>query len=111
MLAQTTEALCRRAEALASAARAAGYEAAVVEENSVVGGGAGAESTIPTRAVALSSPRVNAEDLAAALRHRTVPVVARISGDRVLLDLRTVEPREEGEILAALREAAVRDPD
>ncbi len=104
MVARTVEELERRAGELAAAARAAGCDAAVVEERSVVGGGTGAESTLPTRAVALSSPRLGAEALAAALRRRPVPVVTRVSGDRVLIDLRTVEPEEEAEILAALRE-------
>jgi L-seryl-tRNA(Ser) seleniumtransferase len=106
MLARTEEELERRAGALAGAARRLGYATEVVPERSVVGGGAGAESTLPTRAVALSHDRVNADDLAAALRRRPVPVVARIAAGRLLLDLRTVEPEEEAEILRALGEAA-----
>jgi L-seryl-tRNA(Ser) seleniumtransferase len=104
MLARSEDELHRRGEARA-AARRLGYAADVVEERSVVGGGAGAESTVPTSAVALAHARVNADDLAAALRRRPVPVVARIASGRLLLDLRTVEPEEEPEILSALREA------
>ncbi len=106
MLARTEDEIGRRAEALAAAARPLGYAADVVAALSVVGGGAGAESTIPTRAVALAHPRVNADVLAAVLRRRPVPVVARISEGRLLLDLRTVETEEEGAVLSALREAA-----
>ncbi|HUM02345.1 MAG TPA: L-seryl-tRNA(Sec) selenium transferase [Thermoanaerobaculia bacterium] len=105
MLERSEEELHRRAEALASEARRLGYTAEVVPERSVVGGGAGAESTVPTRAVALAHARVNADDLAASLRRRPVPVVGRIASGRLLLDLRTVEPGEEPEILSALREA------
>jgi L-seryl-tRNA(Ser) seleniumtransferase len=106
MLGRTEEELGRRAGVLAAAARSLGYAAEVVAAESVVGGGAGAESTVPTRAVALAHPRVNADGLAATLRRRPLPVVARISEGRLLLDLRTVEAPDDGEILSALREAA-----
>jgi L-seryl-tRNA(Ser) seleniumtransferase len=106
MLARTEDELGRRAEALAAAVRPLGYGAEVVPESSVVGGGTGVESTMPTRALALSHPRMNADRLAETLRRRPCPVVARISGGRVLLDLRTVEAPDDGEILSALREAA-----
>jgi L-seryl-tRNA(Ser) seleniumtransferase len=106
MLGRTEEELGHRAGVLATAARSLGYAAEVVAAESVVGGGAGAESTVPTRAVALAHPRVNADALAATLRRRPLPVVARISEGRLLLDLRTVEAPDDGEILSALREAA-----
>jgi L-seryl-tRNA(Ser) seleniumtransferase len=106
MLGRTEEELGHRAGVLATAARSLGYAAEVVAAESVVGGGAGAESTVPTRAVALAHPRVNADGLAATLRRRPLPVVARISEGRLLLDLRTVEAPDDGEILSALREAA-----
>jgi L-seryl-tRNA(Ser) seleniumtransferase len=106
MLGLTVEEIAERARALADTARSLGFDAEVVDESSVVGGGAGAESTVPTRAVALVREGVNADDLAARLRRRSLPVVARISEGRVLLDLRTVDPGEDAEIRAALREAA-----
>jgi L-seryl-tRNA(Ser) seleniumtransferase len=106
MLARTEEELEQRARRLAGEARSLGYAAEVVPEPAVAGGGAGAEATLPSRAVALAHPRVNADDLAAALRRRPRPVVARIAEGRLLLDLRAVEPAEEDEILAALRDAA-----
>ena len=109
MLARTAEELQVRARALCAEARRLGFDAAVVEERSVVGGGAGAESTVPTWAVTVAHARVNADGLAAALRRRPVPVVARIAAGRLLLDLRTVEPDEESEILSALRDAGVPD--
>ncbi len=105
MLGRTLAELGERAEALAVAARSLGFAAEVVAESSVVGGGAGAESVVPTRAVALSLKGVNADDLAARLRRRPLPVVARIADGRLLLDLRTVEPGEDEEIRAALAEA------
>lgn len=106
MLARTEEELRRRAAALAEAARVLGYAAEVLPASSVVGGGTGTESTVPTQAVALTHPRVNADELAESLRRRPLPVVARISGGRVLLDLRTVEADEEEALLSALGDVA-----
>jgi L-seryl-tRNA(Ser) seleniumtransferase len=106
MLRRSPEELEGRAEALAAAARALGFVAEVVAESSVVGGGAGAETTVPTRAVALVFRDVGVDDLAARLRKRPLPVVARIADGRLLLDLRTVDPAEDDEIRAALAEAS-----
>ncbi len=102
MLGASVEELGRRAESLASSARAAGLAADVVPSIAVAGGGAGAESTLPSRAVALRHPRLSAEELAAALRRRPLPVVSRIEEGRVLLDLRTVAPEDDEALAAAL---------
>jgi L-seryl-tRNA(Ser) seleniumtransferase len=96
------DALRRRAEALATKARAAGYEAEAVASTAIAGGGAGAESTLPSAAVALRRGDAGADALAAALRSGQPPVVARIEDGRVLFDLRSVAPEEDEELLAAL---------
>jgi L-seryl-tRNA(Ser) seleniumtransferase len=96
------DSLRRRAAALAVKARAAGLEAEAVESVAIAGGGAGAESTLPSAAVALRRPGTSADALAAALRGGTLPVVARIENGRVLLDLRSVAASEDEELAAAL---------
>ena len=104
MLGVASADLERRAAGLVEAARAAGLAAEIVPSVAVAGGGAGAESTLESRAVALRHPRLSADDLAARLRRRALPVVARIEEGRVLLDLRTVAPDEDAELLRALGE-------
>jgi hypothetical protein len=42
------------------------------------------------------------DELAATLRQGTPPVVARIGGDRLLFDPRTVQEDEEGALLSRL---------
>jgi len=42
---------------------------------------------------------------AARLRRGTPPVVARIEGERVLIDLRTIPPERDGDLAAALEAA------
>jgi L-seryl-tRNA(Ser) seleniumtransferase len=106
MVREPLDALRRRAEALAAKARAAGYEAEAVASTAIAGGGAGAESTLPSAAVALRRGDGGADALAAALRSGQPPVVARIEDGRVLFDLRSVASEEDEELLAALLRAA-----
>ncbi len=106
MLRVPLETLEARAGAIVAAARAAGLLAEVVESTAVAGGGSGTESALPSRAVALQRPGAPAETLALGLRRHLVPVIARIAGDRVLLDLRSVAPEDDAALVAALRAPA-----
>src|SRR5271157_414966 len=74
----------------------------VIESRSVLGGGAAPGSTLPTRVVAVTSERMSADELSARLRQWETPIIARVEDERVLLDLRTVEPAQEAAIVAAL---------
>jgi len=71
-----------------------------VEHRAVVGGGALPGSTLASLAIAVSTD--DPGRVAAALRRGKPPVVARLDDGRVLLDLRTIAPEEDGEVLAAL---------
>ena len=71
----------------------------VVPTHSAVGGGSLPGQTQPSFAVAV---RGNADHLAAALRHATPPIVARIEGDQLLLDLRTVLPEQDELLMQAI---------
>jgi L-seryl-tRNA(Ser) seleniumtransferase len=74
----------------------------VIESRSVLGGGAAPGSTLPARALAIKTDSMNADQLCARLRQWATPIIARVEDNRVLLDLRTVEPAQEAVILAAL---------
>jgi len=76
-------------------------QADLVPGTSVIGGGATPEQFIPTWLIALASP--NVVDAERQLRAGDPPVVARIENERLVLDLRTVFPSEEEELVAALR--------
>jgi L-seryl-tRNA(Ser) seleniumtransferase len=102
MLGASLDSLRARAEALASRARAAGFEAEAIDSTAIAGGGAGAESTLPSAAVALRRAGLTADSLAAALRALALPVVARIEDGHVLLDLRSVAEEEDAELGDAL---------
>jgi len=87
-------------------ARAVGDGATVIDGRSMVGGGSLPEESLPTKLLALAStPDRSAEALAARLRQSEPPVVARIEHDTVLLDPRTVHPREDRALIEAVRAA------
>jgi len=98
------ESLDHRARKVAEQVRAACPESQieVVESRSILGGGSAPGTALPSRAVAIHSQQMNADMLLQKLRQWETPIVARIEGNRVLLDLRTVEPAQDSVIAAAL---------
>lgn len=76
----------------------------VVPSRAAFGGGTSPEKLFPSRALAVDAPGLSAEDLTARLRSATPPIVGRIENGRVLLDLRTIAPEEDGFVAAALAE-------
>ncbi|MGB7554205.1 MAG: L-seryl-tRNA(Sec) selenium transferase [Candidatus Korobacteraceae bacterium] len=79
-----------------------GLRVEVVKSRSVLGGGAAPGSTLPTLVLAVMSSGMNANELSAHLRRWELPIIARVEDERVLLDLRTVEPSQDKAIVAAL---------
>ena len=84
---------------------------AVVDGESVVGGGSLPGSTLPTKLVVVKgSPKARgpslAQGLAQKLRANQPPVVARIEGNALLLDPRTVLLKEDQAVVEALQNAA-----
>ena len=80
-----------------------GWNVEVVEETSRIGGGAAPGAGLPTRCLALSHSGTGAEEIRRRLLGSDPPVVPRVVDDRVLLDLRTVPPEENEELVAALK--------
>ncbi|MFN2479882.1 MAG: L-seryl-tRNA(Sec) selenium transferase [Pyrinomonadaceae bacterium] len=106
MLTATREEIERRALAFVRRARsrlaAGGLTFEIAPGLSAIGGGSAPTTHPPTALVAITHAGLSAGALEARLRLSSPPVVARILGDRVVLDLRTVEPAEESEIIEAL---------
>ncbi|MDA8234135.1 MAG: L-seryl-tRNA(Sec) selenium transferase [Clostridia bacterium] len=106
MLSYPLEELAKRAAALAEGIAAVAGDklrATVQDGVSQVGGGALPEEDIPTKVVAITieGSLPGLEDF---LRGRPAPILARIQKEQLLLDLRTILPGEEEEIVAALGE-------
>jgi len=88
-----------RAETLAAAV----HGATVTQLESTVGGGSLPGETMPSWGIAVAG---RADRLLTALRRGTPAVVGRIADGSVVLDLRTVEPARDGDLVAAIRAAA-----
>ena len=80
-----------------------GLTATTVAGHSAIGGGSGPNVHPPTTLVALSHAELKPDEIERKLRSCSPPVISRIADNLVLLDLRTVDAREEPELLAALR--------
>ncbi len=76
---------------------------AVVPGASAIGGGSSPDVELPTWLIAVSKPGLSAAEIEARLRHAAPPVIARIERDNVLLDLRTVLPDQDRELLRILQ--------
>ena len=107
MMRLSKDEIARRAEAVVSAVESARVKSALltlalVDGESVIGGGAAPSAVLPTRLIALTHANLGADDLNNRLRAATPPVIARVEDGRVLLDLRTVFPGQDAILATAL---------
>ncbi|WP_078554240.1 L-seryl-tRNA(Sec) selenium transferase [Bacillus alkalicellulosilyticus] len=69
------------------------------EGTSQIGGGTMPGVEIPTMLLAVSHPKMTAQQLFDTLRQQEIPVICRIKGEKLLIDFRTIE-QEEIEIVS-----------
>lgn len=105
MIAASREELDLRATELA---RKIGPAADVVDAFSALGGGSRPTDGLPSRVVLINPASAGGPDEAARrLRTGDPPVVGRIEGDRLLLDLRAVPPERDADLAAAVAAAGI----
>jgi len=104
MVARPLAELQARSVRLARAASDLGWAAEASPLVAIAGGGAGTESTLPSFGVRLRHPSLSESDAAARLRSRELPVLTRLSDGDLVLDLRTVDPEADDELVVALSE-------
>jgi L-seryl-tRNA(Ser) seleniumtransferase len=96
----------RRAEALVTRvnaqARSGKLKLELCDGESVVGGGAAPSATLATRLIALTHGEMSADELSGRFRTSDPPVIARVEEGRVLLDLRTVFPKQDSHLAGVL---------
>jgi L-seryl-tRNA(Ser) seleniumtransferase len=107
MMRLSKDEIARRAEAIISSVESAPGKSqlltlALLDGESVIGGGAAPSAVLPTRLIALTHANLGADDLSTRLRAATPPVIARVEDGRVLLDLRTVFPGQDATLTAVL---------
>jgi L-seryl-tRNA(Ser) seleniumtransferase len=80
-------------------------KAEIGKGRSQIGGGALPRSIVLSTTVEISHDRLMPQELAALLRSSTPPIVGFIERGKFKIDLRTVFPDQDVEIVAALRSA------
>jgi L-seryl-tRNA(Ser) seleniumtransferase len=102
MLSALPGALRERADRVASSLRASSVACDVVASESSVGGGSFPSAVLQSFAVAVHG---NAATNEKKLRESSVPVVGRVKDGQLLLDVRSVLPREDDALAAAVASA------
>jgi len=108
MIRTTLEEISARAKRLVEALRKrvpqAQAELEIADGTSLVGGGSTPAQSLPTRLLRIRSKRYSATQLEAQLRtgQTGMRVIARIEEDRLIVDLRTVFPEQEGALAESL---------
>jgi L-seryl-tRNA(Ser) seleniumtransferase len=87
---------------IASASHSPELEASLLPGQSAIGGGSGPNVHPATVLIALKHQTLSADNLEQKLRQFSPPVIARIADGLVLIDLRTIDTREEPDLLRAL---------
>lgn len=112
LLSTSVENLRQRAERLAPQIAAAGFADVLVEEGSSFVLGSPLDSQkLPTVQLSLIPRAGSPQQLAGRLRNGATPVIGRVVGDRVVLDLRSVPPREDLALVAACEALRVEKAD
>jgi L-seryl-tRNA(Ser) seleniumtransferase len=107
LLATPIENIRQRAERLAPQITATGLASVeILAGTSFVAGHEVPGQSLPTVMLALSAMQQSANELANALRTGTPAVVARVDGNRVIVDLRSVMPREDLSLVNAFTSLA-----
>jgi L-seryl-tRNA(Ser) seleniumtransferase len=75
----------------------------LIKGESTIGGGAGPTSTLSTTLIAITHPERSAQDIEHQLRSFSPAIIARISEEKVLLDLRSVFSDEIPLVIQALK--------
>src|SRR5437588_7520169 len=99
------EELRARAEAVLSQIRDLPLRSSIGEGKAQVGGGSLPRAVIFSVTLDLLPHKVSVEDFAATLRRGSPPIIGYVAGGKFKLDLRTIFPRQDAQVVSALRSA------
>ena len=105
MLRASNDGLQLRAGKIVTALDGLPLKAAIGTGRSQIGGGALPRSTVQSTTLEITHDKLKPQELAARLRSHTPPIVGYIERGQLKLDMRTVFPGQDAEIVAALRAA------
>jgi len=106
MLHITGDELRGRAEVLVAQIHDLPLHTAIGEGKAQIGGGSLPRAVIPSVTLDLRPDKISVEDFAARLRRGSPPIVGYIAAGKFKLDLRTIFPRQDAQVVSALRSAA-----
>ncbi|MBI3852955.1 MAG: L-seryl-tRNA(Sec) selenium transferase [Verrucomicrobia bacterium] len=106
MLQVSNDELRARAEKIITALNGLPLKVSIGEGKAQIGGGTLPRSVIPSVTIDLVPVNMALPEFAARLRTGTPPVIGYISGGRFKLDLRTIFPRQDDEVVQAPRAVA-----
>ena len=86
-------------------------EVTVIAGETQVGSGSVPTQTLPTWLLSVRSEEIAPDELARRLRYSAPPIFARVHDDRVLVDLRTIQPEEEAWVVEGLVKAEMSEHD
>ena len=101
MMAATLDSLSERGKTVVSSMDEAGIGAEVIDGESLAGGGSLPDETLPTKLVAVTI-KGNIDAFSRRLRLGTSPVLGRVHEGHFIIDLRTVFPAQDAELVKAI---------
>jgi L-seryl-tRNA(Ser) seleniumtransferase len=103
MMQLSNDELRSRAEKIVSAVEGLPITARVGEGRTQIGGGTLPRSVIASVTVDLTHSAIKPQEIATRLREHSVPVIGYILRGKLKIDLRTVFPRQDAELISAIR--------
>lgn len=103
MLHASNDELRSRAEKIKSALDGLPIKVSVGEGQAQIGGGTLPRSSIASVTLDLTHTTIKPQEFAARLRDHAVPVIGYVGRGTLKLDLRTIFPRQDAELIAAIR--------
>jgi L-seryl-tRNA(Ser) seleniumtransferase len=106
MLDVTGDELRGRAEVLVAQIHDLPLHTAIGQGKAQIGGGSLPRAVISSVTLDLRPDKISVEDFAVRLRRGSPPIVGYLAGGKFKLDLRTIFPRQDAQVVSALRSAA-----
>jgi L-seryl-tRNA(Ser) seleniumtransferase len=91
-----------RAERIVAALDGASLEVRIGNGRAQIGGGTLPRSALPSVTIDVRHPKLAAQDITALLRAQPVPVIGYVARGSVKLDLRTIFPHQDADVIGAL---------
>ena len=108
MLRVTNEDLRARAERIIAALDGLPLAARVGTGRAQVGGGTLPRSVMPSVTIDLTHRTLKPQEMARRLREQPIPVIGYIARGTLKLDLRTIFPRQDADVVSAIRAVSAR---